>query len=323
MAGLSHLKSLQALELAARMGSLKAVADHLAITPAAVGQRIKALEAYLGIDLLVRGRSGLKPTPELAQALPHLEKAFVELETACDALDLQRVNEIHIAANSDWIDLWLKPRLPAFRAAHPNILFCLNGQGDVPMRLGAADLEITFAPLDDSEPRKLLFHDYLAPIGTPENVARLDQTNSAASLDGLPLLHLDFYKEDPGALDWPTWALAFGHRQTARNRGLRYRQISVGLDAVNSNAGFMICGLAMLLDKIRSGELRLVFPIDHGGWTRHAFQVRLRQKQAPRAHLRRFCDWMMAECATMRAELEALVGPCPYSRSEGEVSGQP
>jgi hypothetical protein len=78
------------------------------------------------------------------------------------------------------------------------------------------------------------------------------------------------------------------------------------------------CGLA-----IRSGELRLVFPIDHGGWTRHAFQVRLRQKQAPRAHLRRFCDWMMEECAKTRADLEALVGPCPYSRSEAEVSGQP
>ena len=62
---LSHLKSLQALEIAVRLGSLKHAANVLAITPAAVGQRVKALEDYLGIDLLERGRSGLRPTPQL------------------------------------------------------------------------------------------------------------------------------------------------------------------------------------------------------------------------------------------------------------------
>ena len=55
----THLKSLQALELAIRCGSLTGAADRLGITPAAVGQRIRALEDYLGTDLLLRGRSGL------------------------------------------------------------------------------------------------------------------------------------------------------------------------------------------------------------------------------------------------------------------------
>ena len=54
MAAISHLRSLQALESAIRLGSLTAVANELGITPAAVGQRIRALEDYLGIDLLVR-----------------------------------------------------------------------------------------------------------------------------------------------------------------------------------------------------------------------------------------------------------------------------
>ena len=66
MAGLTHLRALQALELALRTGSLKGAAGILAITPAAVGQRIKALEDYLGTELLVRGRAGLRATPALA-----------------------------------------------------------------------------------------------------------------------------------------------------------------------------------------------------------------------------------------------------------------
>ena len=82
----THLKSLQALELAMRTRSLKAAADLLAITPAAVGQRVKLLEDYLGVELVVRGRSGLQPTDSLVPALPHLNVAFRELEAAAEAL---------------------------------------------------------------------------------------------------------------------------------------------------------------------------------------------------------------------------------------------
>ena len=103
----SHLKSLQALELAVRLGSLKEAAGVLAITPAAVGQRIKALEDYLGADLLVRGRSSLQPTASLQQAIRHLRAAFTELDLASEALDLQRTHELHIAAPSDFVELWL------------------------------------------------------------------------------------------------------------------------------------------------------------------------------------------------------------------------
>src|SRR5262249_40546721 len=86
----SHLKSLQAIELALRLGSLTKAADALSITPAAAGQRIKSLEDYLGLELIVRGRSGLKPTPALSGALNHLRAAFRELEVFAERMDVQR-----------------------------------------------------------------------------------------------------------------------------------------------------------------------------------------------------------------------------------------
>src|SRR5262245_58068153 len=98
MAVLTHLRSLQALELALRTGSLKGAATLLAITPAAAGQRIKALEDYLGVELLVRGRSGLRAGPALAAVQPHLVGAFRELENVAAMLDMQRGHEMHIAA---------------------------------------------------------------------------------------------------------------------------------------------------------------------------------------------------------------------------------
>ena len=72
---LSHLKSLQAIELALRFGSLRKAADALSITPAAVGQRIKAIEDYLGLELVVRGRSGLPAPPAVYDALGHISAA--------------------------------------------------------------------------------------------------------------------------------------------------------------------------------------------------------------------------------------------------------
>jgi LysR family transcriptional regulator, glycine cleavage system transcriptional activator len=169
----SHLKSFQALDLAIRTGSLKSAADQLAITPAAVGQRIKTLEDYLGLDLVVRGRSGLRPTAALSKALPHLSRAFQELGAATEALDFQRINEIQIAANSDWVDLWLKPRLPRFKSAYPNILFCINGEGDVPMRLGQTDVEIGFQERRQEATCSVLFADFLIPVSSPENARRI------------------------------------------------------------------------------------------------------------------------------------------------------
>src|SRR3954451_7847905 len=174
MAALSHLKSLQALELAARTGSFAAAAEHLAITPAAVGQRVKALEDYLGVILLQRGRSGISPAPALAKALPQLVAGFASLQAACAALDMARPQELHIAAPPDFAELWLQPRLGGYRDAHPNVRFCINGEGDAPMRLGSVDCEIGFGPPADGE--DLLFHDLLLPIvsqGLSERIDRL------------------------------------------------------------------------------------------------------------------------------------------------------
>src|SRR5215469_15423039 len=181
MPATSHLRSLQALELALRTGSLQAAAGELGITPAAVGQRVKALEDYLGVDLLVRGRSGLKPTASLAPALRHLGAGFRELDLAAGLLDLQQGSEIHIAAVSDFVDLWLGPRLAAFRTAHPNILFGVNGEGEAPLRLGRVDCEIAFGPPAGGD---LLFRDYVAPILSPENTRRLAGLRETDRLEG-------------------------------------------------------------------------------------------------------------------------------------------
>ncbi len=311
----SHLKSFQALELALRTGSLKAAADALAITPAAVGQRIKALEDYLGIDLVVRGRSGLRPTATLSMASAHLTNAFLELGAAAEALDLQRVNEIQIAANSDWVELWLAPRLPRFRAAHPNTRFCINGEGDVPMRLGQTDIEIRFRALSNEENSTVLFHDFLIPVSSRANAERIGKLDKKTRLEGFPLLHLDFYKDDPSTIGWPEWIKANGHRKSTLQRGiLRFQRIAPGLEAVLSDAGLMICGLALITDRLERTELTLPFAVSTGCWTRHAFQARFRRDAVLRPQVRRFRQWLEEEAQETATTLRRIAKSAPNSR---------
>ena len=302
MTATSHLRSFQALELAIRTGSLRAAADALAITPAAVGQRVKALEDFLGIDLLARGRSGLRPTPSMHEALPHLSAAFRELEAAAALLDLQRGQEIHIAATPDFADLWLKPRIGAFKAEHPNALFCINGEGEAAFRLGRVDCEISFGPL--REDGDTLFHDFTLPISSPENTARIAKLVELDQLEGFPLLHLDFYKDDPATPHWGEWIAARNLRRTAPERGIRFERIRPVVEAVLANAGLAICGLALVSELIDDGRLSLPFPAPTGAWTEHAFQARFRSDALVRPQVKRFRDWLLRQSADTTAWLE-------------------
>lgn len=302
----SHLKALQALELAMRRGSLKDAADALAITPAAVGQRIKALEEYLGVPLLDRGRSGLAPSPALAAALPHLRQAFAALEAAAVELDLQRGHELHIAATSDFAELWLAPRMADYRATHPNIRFCINGEGDVPMRLGRVDCEIAYGPVPDDPLVDLLFHDLVVPIasrGTIERIAALPARND---LEGYPLLHFDFYKDDPAGLSWPRWIAATATPRTAPERGMRFQRITAGIDAVLANSGVGLCGLGLIAEAVKAGAIALPYPVSTAIRGEHAFHARFRADAAARPHVARFRSWLSEQSQATGAWLQSL-----------------
>jgi LysR family glycine cleavage system transcriptional activator len=312
----SHLKSLQALELALRGGSLKSAAEVLSITPAAVGQRVKALEDYLGTELLVRGRSGLQPTAALASAMQHLRTAFREMEVVADMLDMQRGYEIHVAAVSDFAELWLQPRLHLFRRLHPNVRFCINGEGDAPIRIAPVDCEISFGPQRVSSSGDfLLFPDFLLPISSPENVQRISKVSKREGLEGFPLLHLDFYKEDPSAPDWSAWIKQQRLKRTAPNRGIRFQRISGVLEAVLANAGFTICGLALISHFIEEGTVSLPFPTATGNWTDHAFQARIRGDALIRPQVKRFKEWLIEESSATREWLRQRTSAASTERS--------
>jgi len=301
----THLKSFQALVHASQLGSLKKAADALSITPAAVGQRVKALETYLGVELLLRGRSGLQPSPALAAALPRLVAAFSNLEAAAEILDLHRGQEIHIAAASDVMEFWLKPRLSQFRQEYPGVSFCINGEGDAPLRVGQVDCELRFGsqhPQFDT-----LFPDYVVPVSSPANQQRIARQPRRTRLEGFPLLHLDFYRNDQNVPDWPTWIRRQRLRRTAPERGIRFQRVTDAVDAVLADAGLTLGGMALLSGLVEQKKIGLPFGIASGVWTHHVYQVRFRPDSLQRPPVRQFRRWLIERGAETRQQLIQLV----------------
>lgn len=311
MTAASHLKSLQALEMAIRVGSLTVAADRLAITPAAVGQRIRSLENYLGRDLLLRGRSGLTPTVDLDHALTDLKAAFAALDRVTESLDFQRVAEIHVVADPDWSELWLQPRLASFRAENPNILFCINGAGDVPLRLGAPDCRIEYSDPGRGEE---LYRDHLLPVTGPDNLRRIADWDAQMPLEGMPFLHLEAQRDDPQRPGWPTWVEKFGNRREGAARGVHYRHARLALEAVRQNVGFLICGLSLVEDDLAQGCIVLPYPAHQGLVAPRPYTLTVTANGTLRPQLQRFLDWLRNEARLTRLSLQ---------RATAENKGRP
>lgn len=73
---LPPLNGLRAFEAAARHLSFKRAADELCVTPGAVSQQVKSLEASLGVQLFRRFQRGLLLTTEGESYLPSISQAF-------------------------------------------------------------------------------------------------------------------------------------------------------------------------------------------------------------------------------------------------------
>jgi LysR family transcriptional regulator, glycine cleavage system transcriptional activator len=127
------LNGLRVLDAAARHLSFTRAADELAVTPAAVGQQIRALEDMLGTVLFRRTPKGLELTPEAANGLDALRAGFLQFEEAVRAMQAgQSSKSLTIAAPRDFTAKWLAPRLAAFGRGDPELRFVLVSADDNP-----------------------------------------------------------------------------------------------------------------------------------------------------------------------------------------------
>ena len=117
MIGIKHLRALNALE---DTGTLTRAADRLHLTASALSHQLRALETYLGTELVRRKQRPLRFTPagkrllDLGrQVLPALAQAERELKHLAHGA----AGRLHIAIECHSCLEWLMPTMDAYREA--------------------------------------------------------------------------------------------------------------------------------------------------------------------------------------------------------------
>ena len=114
------LNALRVFDAAARHLNFTRAADELAVTPAAVGQQIRAMEDLLGVVLFRRTPKGLELTPEAEAGLDALRAGFLSLEESVAAMQGgQGSNTLTLAVPREVQSRWLMPALAPYLAANP------------------------------------------------------------------------------------------------------------------------------------------------------------------------------------------------------------
>ncbi len=114
------LNALRVFDAAARHLNFTRAADELAVTPAAVGQQIRAMEDLLGVVLFRRTPKGLELTAEAVAGLDSLRAGFLSLEESVAAMQGgQGSNTLTLAVPREVQGRWLMPALAPYLAANP------------------------------------------------------------------------------------------------------------------------------------------------------------------------------------------------------------
>ena len=203
MKRLPPLTAVEAFVQTARLGSVKAAAESLALSSPALSRRVQALERFVGRPLFERRHQAVLLNPDGAQLLAEIGPALEELGHAMERASGQReLMRLRLAVLPLFASHRLMPRLGALRALQPDLHIELDTRPHALARLDEGlDAAITLArEVDESL--------YSVKLGGNRVVALggrgLELTDPAQLKEATVLLHRDL----PEALDF--WLEAVG-----------------------------------------------------------------------------------------------------------------
>lgn len=119
---LPPLRALEAFVRIVRLGSARAAADELGLSPSALSRRVTSLEEFVGKKLFTRAHQAMKLTDEgrnfYDSVAPHLEALALAVEGQSENLQLLR---LHLGVSPLFGSQRLFPHLPALRKLHPRL----------------------------------------------------------------------------------------------------------------------------------------------------------------------------------------------------------
>lgn len=252
---LPPLNAVRAFDAVARLGSVRAAAEELAVTPAAVSQQLRVLEAHLGIALTQRQGRGLVLTDPGRSWHGEIARHLRAIAAAAERVRPGR-RVVQVTVVQSFGSRWLLPRLPSFTAREP----------EIEVRIDASPIlaDFTRDPFDlairegrgvypDAETVRLFTLEFF-PVATPAVARALRRRDRTLDWTRARLLHEVTYDY------WPDWIAAAGLAEVDVARGLFFSHTMLALDAASEGQGVALAPACMAERELARGTLTIVDP---------------------------------------------------------------
>ena len=186
---MDKLKQIETFVAVASRGSLTAAARAENVAPAIIGRRLDALEARLGVKLLVRTTRRISLTHEGSAFLEDCQRLLTEwanAEASVSAGGVKASGHLRLTAPAGFGRRHVAPLVPRFRALHPEVTISLNlsdrvvdvaGEGyDCAVRVGdLLDSSLVGVRLADNRRLCVAAPRYVQQHGQPKTPADLSR----------------------------------------------------------------------------------------------------------------------------------------------------
>ena len=191
MTAMDQLKQIEAFVNSATRGSLSAAARLEGVTPAVIGRRLDALEARLGVKLLLRTTRRLSLTFEGQSFLEECQRILTDLvnaETAVSLGGLRVSGHLKISAPAGFGRKHVVPLVESYMGEYPDVrvtldlsdrlVDLLNEGVDCAVRIGEMlDSSLVSSKLGEMQRAVIASPAYVASHGVPKSPTDLHQHN--------------------------------------------------------------------------------------------------------------------------------------------------
>lgn len=294
MRSLPPLNALHTFEVAARHLSFQQAAEELDVTSTAVSHQIKVIEDYLGVSLFRRRPRPLALTEAGELLYPVVNKSLDAIAAAIAQLKLApESTTLTVSVTTVFAAKWLVPRLAGFQRAHPEIDLRLQTSNDVvELQRQTVDLAIRYGRGNYPGLKVCrLMSDVFLPVCSPQLLSGKHPIREPVDLAHHPLLHFEWIHFGADAPGWENWFRATGLNAFDLNRGLKFDEESLAIQAAVAGQGVALCSNIHVADDVALGFL--VQPLDVSLEGFHYSAVYL-ENHPKETLILTFVDWLAA-----------------------------
>ena len=285
---LPPLRALEAFLRVVRLGSARAAAGELGLSPSALSRRIGTLEEFVGRKLFTRAHQAMQLTDDgrsfYDAVAPHIEALAAAVESQSDTLGVMR---LHLGVLPLFGGQRLFPRLPELRKLHPRLHIDIDTGPHLLDRVGDT-LDAAIVLLQQPDPALhavRLDHNRVYAIASPELAAEIGSEPDPKRLANQTFL---VHNELPDS--FVSWREAMGLKKFEPAAIDHYDSGQLILEAAAQGLG-----IAIMHDDHykRAGKGRLARLFDVDVESPYSYWFVCRPRDLEQRPVRLFHDWLV------------------------------